>query len=97
MYGFVRGLFKLQHMADGRGGSLERNSLDFEEGALSRERKDLVRVQVQASDGTDWSAEQVLKVFITDVFPANSAPVITVDGGTTWQVEDIGSVALSPT
>ena len=88
------GLFKLQHMADGRWVVLVNGPLDFEEGAPFHENgKTWYEIKVQASDGTDWSAEQTLKVFITDVFPDNSAPVITVNGGTTWQVEDTGTVA----
>lgn len=45
-------------------------------------------VQVTATAGGQTSVPETIRVYIRDVDPDNTAPVITVDGPLTWQVDD---------
>ncbi|WP_414471130.1 cadherin domain-containing protein [Microvirga sp. M2] len=45
-------------------------------------------VQVTATAGGQTSAAETIRVYITDVNPENTAPVITADGPLNWTVDD---------
>ncbi|AWM86103.1 hypothetical protein [Microvirga sp. 17 mud 1-3] len=69
--------------------------VDFENAQYMENGVSWYEIKVSAFDGVDWSTSQTVKIFIEDVNPDNSAPVISVDpnGHTDWDVPDTDTVA----
>jgi len=89
------GRFVIKQEADGTWSVYLVGVIDFENAQYMENGVSWYEIKVSAYDGVDWSTSQTVKIFIEDVNPDNSAPVITVDpdGHTDWVVPDTDTVA----